>query len=1075
MAVQNLNKLQEEMTFSERQEKAVKFLQTYFRGCHGYSYLWLINKHGKFTLSFNVDSREEISAQVSKALNLNDTKDYHVYFGVNVGEKPCNRNERHKKEDITEQVAIVADIDISDAAHHKGDASKYPADIDTAISFLPVKPTFIISSGGGIHAYYKFETPLASTTTADRDLAANRGKSLLDVIRSNAGMYEGIDGVHDLPRVLRLPYSFNCKDNKKLCTVIEQNDVLFTPAQIDELIGDKSDKKNLFKGSNSKILSDFTRDFKGLANRLNHCDIHAVADEYLQKADKGTFICPSCGSGSHGNHNTGLSIYRVENGLSMMKCFNCGINYTVMKVIAHCNNLDLTKYIDFKKALKIGCEIYGIDFESATTTDVREDFFIISDYDGLQNAQDNLKDFVDDCGGKWRGLTYEILKSIGAGFENKISPYVIFPNYEGGILKRHIEPLQKKIEKISPVSFFDVHSPQLKITDCNLLIVEGVVDALSIIQACNGQVYVIATDGIDNAEKTIKELAKLYPVDKPRLIFMFDNDTNDAGKKGAEKAVQFALSTGFIAANVFLTDEKDVDANKMLIRDGEKTLAEYVQNAIKAATPLLDEQAGKILPADLRISSELRKKLFTGDISDVSNAERLFLIHEDRLRYIYDREKWLVFDGQIWKIGGSSNSAVYPYAIRAGKILSTHAKRNDDRERRIANAFSTRNRINAAIDLLKGTSASLITQDDLNTHKHLLNCLNGVVDLQTGKLYPNRDPKLLITQMCNAEYHAGEYSQIVDNFFESILPNEDTRAALIRYLGYCLTGCANEEKAVFLRGPGGNGKGTLTQTLLKLFNNYGVAFPIKSLLMQRDSDAESATPTLAKLQYCRLACAEEIPQGRKLDAAKFKVLTGGDKIYFRRLHEEGAVIENPTQKFIVSGNYDIELSDSSDWGLKRRWIQIPFTQKFTENNCDLHLKEKLTAPDALNGLLSRLIDAAQSWYANGLFESAEMKIAKLNFFSSQNFIAEFFSENCEFYKTSQITLKEFLKRLTDSEFSLCRAYSDKALRDMIKKFFEDVKGVSIVKPQNLIAFKGIRWKENNNDFEKVEDDVSIFD
>ena len=274
------------INFTERQEKAVQFLQQYFDECHGYSYLWLKNKqtNKSLTLSFNVESEKEISAQVKRALELNANDFYDVYFGVNVGKSPCNENVRHKKDDIAEQVAVVTDIDIRNTAHHKGDALKYPADIETALKFLPVKPTFLISSGGGIHAYYKFEKPLSLNNTDERELAANRGKSFLDVIRRNAGVYEkSIDGVHDLPRVLRLPYSFNCKDkdNRKHCTVIEQSEIFFTPAQIDEIIAANIKSNNVDAENTETFLLKHTEpNFQAESNKQSNYSGNGDPAEY---------------------------------------------------------------------------------------------------------------------------------------------------------------------------------------------------------------------------------------------------------------------------------------------------------------------------------------------------------------------------------------------------------------------------------------------------------------------------------------------------------------------------------------------------------------------------------------------------------------------------------------------------------------------------------------------------------------------------------------------------------------------------------------------------------------------------
>ena len=247
-------------------DNPVDFLLTYFKGNDGfYSYLWCNNKStkNKVTITFCVDDRAGIESAVMQAQNLN-AQNYDIYFGVNVGSKPTDKNRRYEKSDITRQIAIVADIDIAVDGHHK--ENNLAPNIETAKKLLPITPTYLIDTGGGIHPYYKFNIPLELTNDADRDAAALRGKNFLDIIRAKAGELgiDGIDGVHDLPRILRLPFTYNCKDpaNKKLCTILQVGDTV-SVEQIDALICDYA-AKSTAKGvstndAQSRVSDHFTQ------------------------------------------------------------------------------------------------------------------------------------------------------------------------------------------------------------------------------------------------------------------------------------------------------------------------------------------------------------------------------------------------------------------------------------------------------------------------------------------------------------------------------------------------------------------------------------------------------------------------------------------------------------------------------------------------------------------------------------------------------------------------------------------------------------------------------------------------
>ncbi|PUU99538.1 hypothetical protein DCD76_18395, partial [Acinetobacter baumannii] len=139
-----------------------------------------------------------------------------------------------KAEHVTLQTATVADIDIIGGAHT--DTNKYPADFDTAKNFLPFPVSIMVDSGNGLHPYCIYSEPIV-ITTENRSDATKRNKKFIDTIRNRAGKYaKAVDSVHDLPRVLRVPGTYNYKggrENAPLCHIVEVNDIRFTPATLD--------------------------------------------------------------------------------------------------------------------------------------------------------------------------------------------------------------------------------------------------------------------------------------------------------------------------------------------------------------------------------------------------------------------------------------------------------------------------------------------------------------------------------------------------------------------------------------------------------------------------------------------------------------------------------------------------------------------------------------------------------------------------------------------------------------------------------------------------------------------------
>lgn len=428
--------------------------------------------------------------------------------------------------------------------------------------------------------------------------------------------------------------------------------------------------------------------------------------------------------------------------------------------------------------------------------------------------------------------------------------------------------------------------------------------------------------------------------------------------------------------------------------------------------------------------------LFSLPHTDLYNSRRILIFHGKNIRYLTDSGKWYTYNNNVWKDGGKENGAILPFALNVADLIFHNADLREESgtEEKLKKAWQSRKTISNAIELLKGENKIRITEQDLNTHKNLLNCKNCVVDLETGKTYKHNS-KLLLTQCVNAEYRKGYHSEIVDKFLRDVLPDTETLNALLRYLGYCLTGEVSAEKALFIHGKGGNGKGSLTKLLFNLLGDYACGFPIESILTQpyNRNDGDSATPAFNKLQWRRLAVAEEIPAGRKLDYAKFKILTGGDALPIRKLHQEATEIKDPVHKFIFSGNHLPELDDAHDAGILRRWIQIKFEQDFTGDKGDETLKLRLQTQDSLSAMLTLLVENSIEWYKNGLIISDKMKADRNNYFAENDFISEFISEFCIRGNGLSVKRKDFLQQLKNEYPNETRGKSDQELTSAVAK------------------------------------------
>ena len=404
------------------------------------------------------------------------------------------------------------------------------------------------------------------------------------------------------------------------------------------------------------------------------------------------------------------------------------------------------------------------------------------------------------------------------------------------------------------------------------------------------------------------------------------------------------------------------------------------------------------LPDDERLTDETHNEpqevldeIFKGAGDDLRNGERIAIYGQDKIRWLVDDEKWLLYNDGIWQRRSGLNSCVMPMVKQMAAVLAKNA--NSKQQQAIADIFRKQKKVNAALFFLKGCREILIEAKDLNRHKNLIAVQNGVIDLETGKHY-DLSPDFLITNQIAAIYDPAADTSFIENFFAEVLPDPETCRAVLRYIGYALTGEKNYHISEFWRGGGSNGKSTILDVLIKFFATYAVKLPSLALLeSKRPVDGNTATPAIAQLDGDkRLAIIDELPRNARLDAALYKTITGDETVSARALYCNPRDIELRA-KLILNGNH-LPTFDVDDGGLQRRITNVEFTQKFEGDRADPDLPKKLTTPANRSAFLKILVAEAQNFYRDGLIESNAMKDAKFAYFAESDFIADFISEHC---------------------------------------------------------------------------------
>lgn len=229
------------------QEERIAMAQHFFNLIYpydnegNYTYLWGKKNKQNVTVPFPLN---EHKAMAERAITLSD-EGYDVYFGICTTDHTISESKRAKSSEVIGRTVVWADIDIQNSAAHS--KTSLPPDLTTAQTFFPIQPSLVIHSGYGIHSYWILNEMYAITDDNREDMTT-LNKDFLNTIRANAGAYSnGIDAVHDLARILRVPGTFNYKlesENPPLCQIIEENEVVYTLTEIRNSIPTQPDTHN---------------------------------------------------------------------------------------------------------------------------------------------------------------------------------------------------------------------------------------------------------------------------------------------------------------------------------------------------------------------------------------------------------------------------------------------------------------------------------------------------------------------------------------------------------------------------------------------------------------------------------------------------------------------------------------------------------------------------------------------------------------------------------------------------------------------------------------------------------------
>ena len=677
--------------------------------------------------------------------------------------------------------------------------------------------------------------------------------------------------------------------------------------------------------------------------------------EPSKNGGKNQYICPLCGSGTGSHHSGAFTVYPDT---SSYHCFACDANGDIFTLYGSLNGLDEKTKEGFRTIADKLKSKYNISFsqpirqkkQPAKPVETKQEkdytkFFVMAE----QHLHET--DYLTQ-----RGISIDTQRKFHCGYvanyqynqNSQSTPAVIIPTSDTSFMWRSTtENIKQKRGTTHVLNPSALNAPYC-------FVVEGEIDCMSVDEcgfACVG------LGSTSNIRKIFE-----YDTSKTVLIIAMDNDPPEH-PTGQETAVKLAKLCDEYRVP-YIVASKDIwsdckDANELLVKERTKLVTNLQKHSERAVT--LDKD--KWQSEHAQTISETSRKMHTLD--DTGNAQRMYDLCGDVMRYCYTDRRWLCYqDGRwnydtkggvfVWadKVLESMKSELSAWAEHEGGAMFEDYKKHMKKTR-------SNNSKRAMVKEMEHLVA--VSPAELDADRTLVNARNGVINLNDFTVSEHKSD-FLMTRMLGTSIPENpkkpeKWLAFLDQIFSS-------DKELIRYiqkaLGYSLSGDTSEQCAFFLYGTGRNGKSTFLEVVRKIMGDYATNIQPESIMVKASTN--TANSDIARLKGARLVTSVEPNEGMRLNEGLIKQLTGDDMITARKLYGDEFEFR-PEFKLWMATNHKPTIR-GTDLGIWRRIHIIPFSVTIPEQAVDRKLPHKLE--EELPDILAWTVEGYKLWKMEGL-------------------------------------------------------------------------------------------------------------
>lgn len=463
------------------------------------------------------------------------------------------------------------------------------------------------------------------------------------------------------------------------------------------------------------------------------------------------------------------------------------------------------------------------------------------------------------------------------------------------------------------------------------------------------------------------------------VVIIYDCDK--AGRTGSDKLARSLMEFGLTKIKVIDLDPGKKDgydiSDFFLSGNGNEELEKLIDDADYLKPP-------KRLP----------------ELSERRMAEMIASEWSGQIRYVADSETWARWDNHRWATG-LKREISSPSNI----VVDTARELYDDA--RMRESFDEAKFFRKFLET--GKVKNIVTQmgwlEDLRTewnqydsHRHLINVANGMLDLETGRIH-EPDPTKMLSKITKGAYIPGEKHPIWTEFLRRFIPDREMQRYIQRLMGYSLEDGNPHRMFIVMKGATSTGKSAFSEAVMASLGGYAGSF---NLSLFRDKQDESPRADIVSMMRQRMSFASETSAEWHLHADAIKRMTGADTIKARALYSNTYIEAIPSFTPIIRTNAAPTIK-AADLAIFRRLRVIPFEVQISEDEVDPNYVSRMIEM-ASDAILSWVIDGYRDYVEEGFGDiPLECLEAELEFRDDVSILNQFLKEHCRLgseYKTT---------------------------------------------------------------------------